>query len=107
MSPSEPEHDAAPELDVVRLRADNEELRRRVDAAEAAIAVLRAEALARRAEVRAMAEALPAEISRRTLVRTMFTDAIHHPDKAGVVRRGTRKLGRAPAKAVRIVTGRD
>ena len=102
----EPEH-RAPELDVGQLRAENAELRRRVEAAEAAIAELRAEALARRAEVRAMAEALPAEISRRVLVRTMISEALHHPDKAGVVRRGVRKAGRAPAKAVRIATGKD
>jgi hypothetical protein len=106
MSQIEPQRSVA-ELDAAALLAENAELRQRVEAAEAAIAALRTEALARRAEVRAMAEALPAEISRRTLVRTMFTDALHHPDKAGVVRRGARKLGRAPAKAVRIVTGKD
>ena len=106
MSQIEPEHDA-PELEVERLRAENAELRRRVEQAESAIAELRAGALARRAEVRAMAEALPAEISRRTLVRTMFVEAVRHPDKAGVVGRGVRKVGRAPAKAVRIVTGKD
>ena len=37
----------------------------------------------------------------------MLADAVHHPDKAGVVRRGVRKAGRAPAKAVRIVTRKD
>jgi septal ring factor EnvC (AmiA/AmiB activator) len=106
MSQTEPEHDA-PELEIERLRGENAELRRRVELAETAIAQLREEALARRAEVRAMAEALPAEISRRTLLRTMVTEAVHHPDKAGVVRRGVRKIGRAPAKAVRIVVRRD
>ena len=96
---------ADPELN--RLQAENAELRRRVELAETAIATLREESLARRAEVRAMAEALPAEVSRRTLVRTMIDDAVHHPDKAGVVRRGVRKVGRAPAKAVRIVIRKD
>ena len=96
---------ADPELS--RLQAENAELRRRVELAETAIATLREESLARRAEVRAMAEALPAEVSRRTLVRTMIDDAVHHPDKAGVVRRGVRKIGRAPAKAVRIVIRKD
>ena len=90
-----------------RLRAENDELSRRVEAAEVAIGELRAEALIRRAEVRAMAEALPAEISRRTLVRTMVVEVVRHPDKAGVVRRGVRKAGRAPAKAVRVVVGKD
>ena len=96
---------ADPELN--RLQAENAELRRRVELAETAIATLREESLARRAEVRAMAEALPAEVSRRTLVRTLIDDAVHHPDKAGVVRRGVRKVGRAPAKAVRIVIRKD
>jgi len=96
---------ADPELN--RLQAENAELRRRVELAETAITTLREESLARRAEVRAMAEALPAEISRRALVRTMIDDAVHHPDKAGVVRRGVRKVGRAPAKAVRIVIRKD
>lgn len=95
------------EVDLDALRAENAELRHRVELAEEAITQLREEALLRRAEVRAMAEALPAEISRRTLVRTMLADVLHHPDKAGVVRRGVRKAGRAPAKAVRIVAGKD
>ncbi len=94
-------------LEIEQLLAENAELRRRVELAETAIATLREESLARRAEVRAMAEALPAEVSRRTLVRTMIDDAVHHPDKAGVVRRGVRKVGRAPAKAVRIVIRKD
>ncbi|MEO5724743.1 MAG: hypothetical protein ABIQ39_01825 [Ilumatobacteraceae bacterium] len=90
--------------DLERLRAENAELRRRVEAAESAIAVLRAESLQRRGEVRAMAEALPAEVSRNALIRQALRDAVRHPDKAGVAGRAARKLGRAPMKALRIAT---
>ena len=90
--------------DVEQLRAENEELRRRVDAAESIIDELREGALARRAEVRAMAEALPAEISRHALLGAILRDAIHHPDKPGVASRAVHKLGRAPIKAWRIAT---
>jgi hypothetical protein len=88
------------------LAAENAELRRRIDAAEAAIAVLRSEAIVRRREVREMAEALPAAISRHALVMGILHDVRHHPDKGGVVRRGVRKLGRAPGKALRIARQR-
>jgi hypothetical protein len=89
-----------------RLRDENTELRRRVEAAEAVIGELRAESLQRRAEVRAMAEALPTAMSRHALVKGMLHDLRHHPDKGGVLQRGLRKLGRAPRKAVRIVLGK-
>jgi hypothetical protein len=89
-----------------RLRDENTELRRRVEAAEQVIGELRAEALQRRAEVRAMAEALPTAMSRHALVKGMLRDVRHHPDKGGVLRRGLRKLGRAPRKALRIVLGK-
>jgi hypothetical protein len=92
--------------DLDALRAENAELRRRVELADAAIAELRAEALERRAEVRAMAEALPTAMSRHALVMGMLRDVRHHPDKKGVVGRGIRKLGRAPRKAVRLVKQR-
>ena len=49
----------------------NAELQRRVDAAEAEIDALRADALARRAEVRRLAESLPAAMSRRALLADM------------------------------------
>lgn len=88
------------------LAAENVELRRRIEIAEATIAELRAEALERRAEVRRLAEALPTAMSRHALVMGMLRDVRHHPDKAGVARRGLRKLGRAPRKAVRIVLRR-
>jgi chromosome segregation ATPase len=92
--------------EIDRLSAENAELRRRVDAAEQQIATLRDEALARRAEVRAMAEALPTAMSRHALVTGMLRDVRHHPDKAGVFGRAIRKLGRAPRKVVRLVLRR-
>ncbi len=92
--------------EIDRLSAENAELRRRVDTAEQQIATLRDEALARRAEVRAMAEALPTAMSRHALVTGMLRDVRHHPDKAGVFGRAIRKLGRAPRKAVRLVLRR-
>ena len=92
--------------EIDRLSAENAELRRRVDTAEQQIATLRDEALARRAEVRAMAEALPTAMSRHALVTGMLRDVRHHPDKAGVFGRAIRKLGRAPRKAARLVLRR-
>ena len=85
------------------LSAENAELRRRVEQAERQIDTLRAEALQRRAEVRAMAEALPTAMSRHALVTGMLRDVRHHPDKAGVFGRAVRKLARAPRKAFRMV----
>ncbi len=92
--------------DVEQLQAENAELRRRVEQAEREIAVLRDEAVQRRAEVRSLAEAFPAAMSRHALVMGMLHDVRHHPDKRGVLSRGVRKLGRAPRKAVRIVRER-
>lgn len=86
----------------VDLLAENAELLRRLEEAERHIEVLRAEALERRAEVRALAEVLPAAMSRHALVMGMLRDVRHHPDKAGVTRRAFRKLGRAPRKAARL-----
>ncbi len=86
--------------------ADHDELRRRLELAEREIEVLRREALERRAEVRALAEALPAAMSRHALVMGMLRDVRHHPDKGGVARRAARKLGRAPRKALRLVRDR-
>jgi len=93
--------------EVGRLRAENDELRRRVEAAEASIATLRAEAAARRAEVRALAEALPAAMSRHALVREMVHDVRQHPDKRGAAERALRKVGRAPRKAARLLLQRS
>lgn len=91
----------SPDLDA--LQAENAELRRRVDVAEREIDQLRSEALARRAEVRTLAEAFPAAMSRHALLTGMASDVRHHPDKRGVAQRGLRKLGRAPRKVVRIL----
>jgi hypothetical protein len=92
--------------DIDRLSAENDELRRRVEHAEQQIDVLRAEALQRRAAVRSMAEALPTALSRHALVTGMLRDVRHHPDKAGVIGRAVRKLGRAPRKAARLLLRR-
>jgi len=85
------------------LRDENAELRRRIDAAQAIIDELRADALERRREVRELAEALPTAMSRHALVRGMLRDVRHHPDKRGVVVRAVRKLGRAPRKLARMM----
>ncbi len=97
----------------VNLERENAELRRRLDVAEGALIEMREEALARRAEVRVLAESLPVEMSRRAMLRVMVSDARHHPDKAGIAKRiparavrAVRKVGRAPRKAVRLVRGR-
>ena len=95
--------DGGAERRAEELLAENAELRRRVDAAERSIAELRAEALARRSEVRRLAEELPLAMSRHALVKAMLRDVVHHPDKAGAVERAVRKLGRAPRKLVRML----
>ena len=63
-----------PESDLDRLRDENTELRRRVEQAEAELAELRTESLARRAEVRRLVEALPAATSRKALLRALVGD---------------------------------
>jgi len=90
-----------------RLRAENDELRRRLDVASGEIDVLRAEALERRAEVRTLAEELPAAMSRHALLRDMAGDVVHHPDKIGAIGRAIRKLARAPRKAMRLALRRS
>lgn len=62
------------ETDIDRLRDENAELRRRVEVAEAMITELRAEALARRREVRSLVEAMPAATSRKALLRALVGD---------------------------------
>ena len=86
------------------LRSENAELRRRIDAVRGEIDDLRAESLQRRAEVRALVADLPTVVSRRTVVRQMFREGAKHPDKSGVLGRALRKLGRAPRKALRLIT---
>ena len=78
----------------------------RVEALDAENAELRAESVARRAEVRTLVAELPLATSRRALVRGMLRDVRHHPDKSGAMRRAARKLGRAPRKAVRTIRRR-
>lgn len=95
-----------PSPDLAALQAENAELRRRVELAEHEIALLRTEALQRRAEVRTLAEAFPAAMSRHALVMGMLRDVRRHPDKPGALGRAVRKLGRAPRKAVRLVRER-
>jgi hypothetical protein len=90
------------ELD--HLRAENAELRRRVDAVTAEIDQLRVESLQRRDEVRRLVADLPTVVSRKSVVRQMLSDGAHHPDKSGVAGRALRKLGRAPRKAFRQIT---
>jgi hypothetical protein len=81
--------------------AEHADLRRRVEEAEAVIEELRAEAIARRAEVRALAESLPAAMSRRVVLRAMVVDVYHHPDKVGAAKGAARRLGRGGRKALR------
>jgi hypothetical protein len=92
--------------EMAALRSENAELRRRVELAEREIGDLRADALARRSEVRSLAEQFPAAMSRHALVKGMLRDARHHPDKRGVLGRALRKLGRAPRKAARVLRER-
>jgi hypothetical protein len=83
------------------LRAENDELTRRLELVDAELRQLRDETLARRAEVRALAEALPLAVSRRTLLGQMVRDVMGHPDKGRMTGRAVRKVGRAPGKLVR------
>ena len=85
---------------------ENAELRRRLAAAEHSLDEFRAEALQRRAEVRALAESLPAASSRHALLRQMLSDVRHHPDKTSFMRRAAAKAGRAPRKAMRLIRER-
>jgi len=89
------------ELD--RLRAENDLLRSRVEAAERMLAELKIEALHRRTEVRSLADELPAAMSRRAVLSGMLRDLVHHPDKPGAFRRAVAKLGRAPRKLARML----
>jgi uncharacterized coiled-coil DUF342 family protein len=90
------------ELD--HLRSENAELRRRIDAVRAEIDELRSEAMQRRHDVRQLVADLPTVVSRRTVVRQMVRQGADHPDKAGVTGRALRKIGRAPRRAIRLIT---
>ena len=89
------------ELD--RLRTETTELRRRLELVDAERVELRDDALARRAEVRELAESLPTAVSRRAMVVQMTKDAVAHPDKTGLATRAIRKLGRAPRRLAHAV----
>ena len=89
------------DAELAALQLENAELRERVGAAERAIDELRAEALARRQQVRELVAELPVVMSRKLLMRQMMSDAVHHPDKKGVVVRGVNKARRGVRKAVR------
>ncbi len=65
-----------------RLELENAELRARVELAEQQIAVLRQEAIARRSEIRALAESLPAAVSRRAVITSIAADLRAQPAKA-------------------------
>jgi cell division protein FtsB len=65
------------ELD--HLRSENAELRRRVETVRAEIDKLRAESLQRRDEVRRLVADLPAVVSRRAVVRQVFSRGSRHP----------------------------
>ena len=54
------------------LKAENEILRQRIEAASAQIEVLRAEAVARQGEIRALAARLPERVSRRGVITEML-----------------------------------
>jgi len=84
-----------------RLRLENTDLRQRVVSAEAAIEELRADALERRQEVRALVADLPVAMSRKTLLRQVARDAVRHPDKKGVVVRVVNKARRTVRNATR------
>ena len=90
--------------DLDQLRSENAELHRRIEVVRAEIDELRAESLKRRDEVRRLVADLPTVVSRRTVVREMLREGANHPDKPGVLGRALRKLGRAPRKALRLIT---
>jgi hypothetical protein len=87
-----------------QLRSENAELRHRVEVVRVEIDELRAQSLQRRDEVRQLVADLPSVVSRRSVMRSMFREGLDHPDKSGVLVRALRKLGRAPRKAIRLIT---
>jgi hypothetical protein len=85
--------------DPVHPALDPAEIEARLDALEQA-------SDARRAELRAVLDDLPAALSRRALVAAAITDARSAPDKGAIVTRGLRKIARMPAAAWRRVRAR-
>ena len=72
-----------------------------------ALAQIEAEANARRDELRRIAAALPAAISRRSMLRSLGGDLLHAPNKGDIIRRAVAKLGRAPAAAIKRLRSRS
>jgi hypothetical protein len=64
---------------------------------------LQRESSARHAELRSLAERLPAVTSRRATVRAMTSDIVHAPDRVLVVKRVALKIARTPSDLVRRV----
>ena len=87
------------DADPVRPALDPREIEQRLDALERA-------SDARRAELRALLDDLPAALSRRALVSAAIADAREAPDKGAIVVRGLRKLGRIPRAVWRRVRAR-
>ncbi|MGK0276907.1 MAG: hypothetical protein ACI9N0_003306 [Ilumatobacter sp.] len=61
----------------------------------------------RQAELREIAAQLPAEMSRRQLVKQMAISLRTAPDRVTVIKRTASKIGRAPADLVRAVRKRS
>ncbi|WP_395155934.1 hypothetical protein [Ilumatobacter sp.] len=61
----------------------------------------------RQAELREIAAQLPAEMSRRNLVKQMAVSLRAAPDRGTVIKRTASKIGRAPADFVRAVRKRS
>ena len=87
--------------EIERLRTENADLRQRVVAAESAISELRADALERRQQVRALVADLPVAMSRKVLLRQVARDAVRHPNKRGVVVRIVNKVRRTVRNTLR------
>ena len=79
-----------------------------VDAAaiHARLDELQRESEERRAELRALAAALPAATSRRALVRSMTLSVVRAPDKPLVAKRVTLKILRTPLELLRRLRAR-
>lgn len=61
----------------------------------------------RRAELRRLADEVPAAVSRRALIAEAARDLSAAPNKGHIVARGVRKLARVPAALVRRLTRRS
>lgn len=76
-----------------------------VDTIEQRLDELQRESQERRAELRALAAALPEVTSRRALVSSMFRSVAEAPDKPLVAKRVALKVARTPADLVRRARG--